>query len=172
MFRTVAASFSEDLHIRNGLPADVETITEFNRRLASETEEIALHMPTLRSGVERVLADPSLGRYFVALSGDRIVGQLMITYEWSDWRDGFIWWLQSVYVEREARRQGVFRRLFEHVVALSSREGALGTRLYVENANDIARETYERLGFVDASYRVLEIFAALAEDHSEEKEPS
>ena len=161
-----------DLHIRNGLPADVETITEFNRRLASETEEIALHMPTLRSGVERVLADPSLGRYFVALSGDRIVGQLMITYEWSDWRDGFIWWLQSVYVEREARRQGVFRRLFEHVVDLSSREGALGTRLYVENANDIARETYERLGFVDASYRVLERFAALAEDHSEEKEPS
>jgi GNAT superfamily N-acetyltransferase len=145
-----------ELELRGATLRDIDTLVEFNRLLALETENKSLDVSTLRSGIERVLGDVSLGRYCVAVGQGTPVGQLMITYEWSDWRNGLIWWLQSVYVERAARRQGVFRRLFEHAVELSEAEGAAGIRLYVENANRVACRTYEQLGFIDPSYHVLE----------------
>src|SRR5687767_2743552 len=111
------------LQIRDATLADAATIADFNQRLAMETEDKRLDDATLRRGVQRLLADGTRGRYFVACRDGQIVGQLMITYEWSDWRDGQIWWLQSVYVVSECRRQGVFRQLHEHARRLARDQG-------------------------------------------------
>lgn len=146
-----------DLQIRLAEPADAETIAQFNQRLAWESEQIRLDPATVLCGVRALLADPGRGRYYVACDGPRIVGQLMHTWEWSDWRNGQIWWLQSVYVDESVRRRGVFRRLFEH-----AREEArvdpevVGIRLYVEGHNAPAHRTYEKLGFRQAGYFVME----------------
>src|SRR5262245_46547470 len=101
--------------VRRAEPSDAAAITEFNRLMALETEGKALDVAVLSSGVRAVLADPNKGRYFLAEDSGVVVGQLMITLEWSDWRDGWFWWIQSVYVRPEARRQGVFRSLYHHV---------------------------------------------------------
>jgi GNAT superfamily N-acetyltransferase len=146
-----------EIVIRNAGPADAAVIVEFNRLLALESEGKTLDARELALGVDAILGDPALGRYFVAVAGGRIVGQMMITYEWSDWRNGMIWWLQSVYVEPGHRRRGVFRRLFEHVHGAAAADpGIAGLRLYVENGNRAAIETYIRLGLAEAGYRVLE----------------
>ncbi|HUG92661.1 MAG TPA: GNAT family N-acetyltransferase, partial [Planctomycetaceae bacterium] len=126
----------DSMHVRLATAADRDTIAEFNCRLAEESEETSLDPETVREGVAALLADPAKGRYFVACAGGRIVGQLMHTWEWSDWRNGQIWWLQSVYVHPDYRRRGVFRRLFEHVLReAESDPGVVGLRLYVENGN-------------------------------------
>lgn len=138
---------------------DAATIVEFNRRLAWETEQKTLDAERLQAGVLAVLRDASKGVYYVAEQGPVLVGQLLITYEWSDWRNGAIWWLQSVYVVEEARRQGVFRTLFEHVRAAQARDpAAIGLRLYVEAHNARAQATYDCLGFASAGYLVMEQF--------------
>lgn len=145
--------------IRDARPDDVEIIVDYNLRLAAETEDKYLDRETLRQGVAQVLGDGSKGRYFVACAGDEIVGQLMITYEWSDWRNGNIWWFQSVYVREDCRRQGVFRALFHHVEQKVREEpDVVGVRLYVENANDRAQATYENLGLRPGGYHVMERF--------------
>jgi len=143
--------------IRPALPDDWETIVEFNCRLAEESEDKRLDPETITAGVKAVLADRNKGRYFVACLEDRIVGQLMHTWEYSDWRNGEIWWLQSVYVHPEFRRQGVFRLLYDklHNEAVSSSE-VVGLRLYVENDNDRALQTYCNLGMKPGGYHVLE----------------
>ena len=135
---------------------DAATIVDFNLRLALETEEKELELPVVAAGVDAILRDPRLGRYFVAVEGDRIVGQLMVTEEWSDWRNGRIFWLQSVFVDSAARGKGVFRRMLAQIHKVGRAEGVVGIRLYVENANTRAQETYKRYGFADAGYRVLE----------------
>ncbi len=143
--------------VREARQEDVPVLVEFNSRLAAETEGKSLDPEVLRRGVRALLDDRSRGRYFVATVGERIVGQVMITYEWSDWRNGFIWWLQSVYVESAHRRRGVFRRLFGHVAALCDRDpDVVGLRLYVEDNNRPAQETYQRLGMMRPGYHVLE----------------
>ena len=143
--------------LRRGTPADAAIVVEFNRRLALESEGKALDLVTLTTGVARVLADGSRGSYFVAESGGEIVGQLMITTEWSDWRDGWLWWIQSVYVRDDFRRAGVFRALFDRVVEEGKvAADVVGIRLYVEDHNTRAIATYERLGMTSAGYRVLE----------------
>lgn len=116
-----------------------------------------LDVSIVRRGIEALLADPSKGRYFVACHEKTPVGQLMHTWEWSDWRNGHIWWLQSVYVEPQFRRQGVFRRLYEYSLnqALADRE-VVGIRLYVERENGRAQETYRRLGMIDTGYFVMQ----------------
>jgi ribosomal protein S18 acetylase RimI-like enzyme len=145
-----------DLLIRNAEPTDWATIAEFNGRLASETEDKSLEWELISRGVQRLLADPAKGRYFIAESGGRIVGMTMITYEWSDWRDGWIWWIQSVYVHPDFRGQGVFSRLFRHIETLASAEEVRAVRLYVLNDNTRARAIYAGLGMHESGYTVLE----------------
>jgi len=145
------------LSIRRGLPADAAVIAEYNQRLARESEGKSLDGPTLAAGVAAVLADETRGTYYVAEEGGRVVGQLMITLEWSDWRNGWLWWIQSVYVHPDARRLGVFRALYDHAAAEARRRGDVaGLRLYVERDNAAARATYARLGMGETGYLVLE----------------
>lgn len=147
----------DEIQIRDATVGEAPVIVEFNRLLALETEAKELEVEVLRRGVETILSDPALGRYFVAVADGRVVGQAMVTYEWSDWRNGMIWWFQSVYVEKDSRRRGVFRRLFHHVrdVAAAAPD-VVGLRLYVERGNSVAREVYGRLGMVEPGYLVLE----------------
>src|SRR5262245_20710416 len=105
-----------ELTIRRATLDDADTIALFNSRMALETEGNSLDGPTVRAGVRAILADPSKGWYLVAEQGGNIVGQLMLTFEWSDWRNAWFWWIQSVYVREDARRHGVFRALYEHVL--------------------------------------------------------
>jgi GNAT superfamily N-acetyltransferase len=144
--------------VREAAQTDWPTIVEFNRRLAQETESLVLDGPTLEAGVKAALADATKARYFVACTADgQIVGQMMHTYEWSDWRNGDIWWLQSVYVHPDYRSQGVFRLLFEFVEQRAKEDpGVVGLRLYVEDHNERARAVYERLGLTAAGYGVME----------------
>jgi GNAT superfamily N-acetyltransferase len=121
-----------------------------------------------------VLDDPAHGRYFVAEAGGRPVGQLMITYEWSDWRNGRFWWIQSVYVLPDARRGGVFRALFRHLEDMARDDpGVCGIRLYVERDNLRAQATYRHCGLADAGYAVMEVDysgavqAAKGDDHAQ-----
>ncbi|MBI3469329.1 MAG: GNAT family N-acetyltransferase [Planctomycetes bacterium] len=145
------------LEIRDaGLP-DAETIVDFNRRLARETESKELSLDELIPGVRQALQQPDQCRYLVACLDGQTVGQIMLTYEWSDWRNGRIWWIQSVYVPAEFRRLGVFRALFQHVEQLARQTpGVVGLRLYVERHNTAAHEVYRRMGLADAGYVVLE----------------
>jgi GNAT superfamily N-acetyltransferase len=143
--------------IRDARPADAPAVAEYNRLLALETEERALDMRLLEPGVRRLFADRALGRYFVAEAAGRVIGQVMVTYEWSDWRNGLLWWLQSVYVATDWRRHGVFRGLYQHVESLARSEPEVcGIRLYMEEHNTRARHTYEALGFTNPGYLVLE----------------
>ena len=144
------------LLIRAATPADAETITAFNAAMALETEHKRLDPATLRAGVERAIDRPEEARYVLADAGGRVVGQLMITFEWSDWRNGMFWWIQSVYVEPAHRSRGVFRQLYRHVERAAREAGACGLRLYVEKQNAPAQEVYQRLGMADAGYLVFE----------------
>ena len=147
------------LAIRDATPADQEFLARGNEAMALETEHRMLDPQVVRRGVGTALADSAHGRYFVAEDAhDGPVGQLMVTCEWSDWRNGQFWWIQSVYVLREYRRRGVFRALYDHVDALArSTPRVCGLRLYVEADNVAAQRTYQRCGMVDAGYRVMEV---------------
>jgi ribosomal protein S18 acetylase RimI-like enzyme len=143
--------------IRAATSEDWETIAEFNLKLAEETEPHALDRATVEAGVQALLADERKGRYFVATIEGRIIGQLMHTWEWSDWRNGDVWWLQSVYVDAEFRRRGVFASLKRHLEELAEADPhVVGLRLYVERDNGHAQATYRRLGFESAGYLVME----------------
>ena len=145
------------LAIRRAGPADAGVIAAFNHSLARESEGKELDPAVLAAGVAAALDDPARALYFLAEEGGAAVGQLMITTEWSDWRNGWFWWVQSVYVRPEARRQGVFRDLFKHVEQLARQDPeVIGLRLYVENGNRAAQETYYRMGMKPAGYFVLE----------------
>jgi GNAT superfamily N-acetyltransferase len=142
--------------VRPATLADAPAIAEFNRRLAIETENKVLDAATLGAGVAAILADANKGRYFVADDGEEVIGQMMITYEWSDWRNGWIWWLQSVYVRADCRRTGVFRALFGEVESQAKRAGdVVSIRLYVENENATAQKTYRDLGFAEMHFRLM-----------------
>lgn len=142
--------------IRPARPADADTIAAFNVAMARETEDFALPPDVVGPGVKAVLADPAKATYFVAEVDGRLAGQLMITHEWSDWRNGDIWWVQSVYVHPDFRRRGLFRDLYDHARAAAKAAGAVGLRLYVENHNAVAEATYAKLGMVDSHYKVME----------------
>ena len=142
--------------VRPARPSDAAVIASFNASLAEETGDHGLDRSALGPGVEAALRDPARSLYFVAEEGGRVVGQTMVTFEWSDWRNGFLWWIQSVFVAPEARQKGAFRALHARVVEEARRAGAVGVRLYVLDTNARAREVYRRLGLADAGYRVLE----------------
>ena len=144
--------------IRRGEPRDAAVVAEFNRRMAWETEHKHLDLSVLARGVDRVFTDPAKGFYLVAESAGEVVGQLMVTYEWSDWRDGWFWWVQSVYVREDHRRSGVFRALYAGVMQQARTAGdVVGVRLYVEKDNTRAQATYQHLGMGDAGYLVWEV---------------
>lgn len=147
-----------DILIRDAFEHDAELIAQFNDAMALETEGRSLDTPTVCAGVEAVFAQPNLARFFIAEIDGRNIGQAMITYEWSDWRNGVFWWLQSVYVHPKYRRRGVFSALFDHIQALARRtEGVVGLRLYVEDHNGKAMSTYAKLGFKPSGHAVQEI---------------
>lgn len=126
--------------------------------MAEETERRSLDRETVRRGARGVLEDQRLGVYYVAECGGTVVGQLMMTYEWSDWRNGTFWWIQSVYVAPGARGGGIYRALHEYVETLARRTaGVCGLRLYVEAENTSAQRVYERMGMNCTSYRLYEI---------------
>ena len=145
------------IEVRRATAADVDCICEFNRLVALETEAKALDLELLKSGVAAVLADANRGLYFIAQENKQLVGQMGLTYEWSDWRNGWFWWLQSVYVRAEARRRGVCGLLVEHIREAARAEGdVIGLRLYVERGNTKAQATYHKMGLEFTTYQVME----------------
>lgn len=146
------------IRIRDATPADRETVAAYNSALARETEGRALDPDLIDRGVAALLQDPAKGQYWVAEAAGRVVGQIMITREWSDWRNGTMWWIQSVYVHPDFRRQGVFAALYRHVESRArADDGVCGLRLYVEKGNQRALETYLALGMADPGYQVMEV---------------
>jgi GNAT superfamily N-acetyltransferase len=143
--------------IRSAGVEDTDQIVEFNCRLAKETEGKTLNPEVVNAGVLAALTDPHKGPYFLAVEDEHILGQLQITFEWSDWRNGWIWWIQGVYVRGEFRRQGVFRTLYAHIekIARDSKD-VIGIRLYVEKDNRRAQKTYEELGMRPSDYLMYE----------------
>jgi GNAT superfamily N-acetyltransferase len=145
------------MHVRPATLGDLETVVRYNAAIARETESKELDLDTLQKGVAAALRKPDECRYFLAEIDGRIVGQAAITFEWSDWRNGRFWWLQSVYVEAEYRRQGVFTAIFNYIRALAHADAeACGLRLYVEEQNTRAHQTYRHMGLEPTGYVVLE----------------
>ena len=142
---------------RRATDGDVPAIVEFNLQLALETEGKSLNPETIQQGVSRGIQQFPEAQYFIAECERQLVGQLMFTREWSDWRNGWMLWLQSVYVRQDFRRKGVFRNLLNSALAVVNKDsGAIGLRLYVEKENEPAIAAYERLKFKDTGYRILE----------------
>ncbi len=142
---------------REASPADVATIVDFQVAMARETEELELDREVCTRGVQALFEDPSRGRYFLAESGGTVIASLMITYEWSDWRNGSVWWIQSVYVLPELRQQRVYAGLYDHVKRLVEADDSLrGIRLYVDRRNTSAQSVYERCGMRGDHYLVFE----------------
>jgi ribosomal protein S18 acetylase RimI-like enzyme len=151
------AQADEPLLIRKAQPRDADAIAAFNRAMAFETEGKSLIPDLVAAGVRRLLAEPALGFYVVAEHGDRVIGCLMVTNEWSDWRNGLFWWIQSVYVEAAWRRQGVYARMYDFIRALAKADpGICGFRLYVEKENAVAQRTYASLGMTETDYLIYE----------------
>ena len=147
-----------ELRIRPAYPRDLPVLVDYNRALARETEDTDLDPERLRQGVAGLFEDPSRGSYFLAVVGDEPVGSLMVTHEWSDWRNGTFWWIQSVYVSPDHRGKGVFRALYDHVLerAREARQ-VCGVRLYVERENEAAQKVYDAVGMEPARYRMYEV---------------
>ena len=147
-----------NITIRPAELGDAEMIADFNLRMAAETESKRLDRVTATQGVRRIIDTPGFGFYLVAVCDDELAGCMMVTSEWSDWRDAAFWWIQSVYVIPELRRRGVFRRLYAHVRdRATATPGICGLRLYVESGNSAAQATYEQLGMSRTPYQMYEI---------------
>jgi ribosomal protein S18 acetylase RimI-like enzyme len=145
------------LTIRRAAAHDHATIVDFNCALALETEGKELLHEVISRGVAALLGNENRGMYFIAEQNESIVGALMISYEWSDWRNGNFWWIQSVYVRPEARGHGVYRAMYEYVRALAAKEpNVCGFRLYVEQDNARAQRTYSALGMSATHYQMYE----------------
>jgi GNAT superfamily N-acetyltransferase len=145
------------LAVRDAAASDRELLVAFNASMARETEGLELDLGRLASGVAAALADTGRGRYLVAELEGRAAGCLLITREWSDWRDGWVWWIQSVYVDPDSRRRGVYTALHRAVLERARAAGdVVGLRLYVERGNVRAQTTYEKLGMRASHYRLYE----------------
>ena len=151
--------------IREAIADDRDWLADCAIAMALETEHKRLDPGTVRAGIAAGIADPAKARYFIAVDdAGAPAGTLMLTREWSDWRNGDWWWIQSVYVVPGQRRRGVFAALYRHAEALArATPGVIGLRLYVERGNDAARRTYAALGMADAGYDILEVELGPAE---------
>ena len=147
----------DTINIRLAQLSDAEDIATFNQIMAKETEEKVLLPDVVLAGVYTLLKNPSQGFYIVAEIDFKVVGCLMITKEWSDWRNGVFWWIQSVFVKKEYRRCGIYRSMYQFIKELANdKEDVCGFRLYVEQDNNIAQETYRVLGMTQLPYLMFE----------------
>ena len=143
--------------VREGRPQDAATIVDFQVRMARETEEFELDRDICSKGVAAVFNNPSLGRYYVVEKDGAILASLMITLEWSDWRNGYVWWIQSVFVVPEARGRGLYRALYEHIKEkVNESDSVRGVRLYVDLTNENAQQVYSKLGMNGDHYKLFE----------------
>jgi GNAT superfamily N-acetyltransferase len=142
--------------IRKAIPEDAEVIIDFQQKMAWETEKMVLPTDTVTKGVNAVFANHILGQYWVADNEGEVVASLLITYEWSDWRNANVWWFQSVYVLPSHRRTGIFRFMYHHIRNEAERVGVAGLRLYVETNNSRAQKTYQALGMKREHYEMYE----------------
>nr|ADC35839.1 GCN5-related N-acetyltransferase [uncultured bacterium 89] len=148
---------TEEILVRTARLEDAPALVRFNRAMALETEQKDLPLEIVTAGVDRLLRNPQLGYYVVAEVGTEIAGSLMITFEWSDWRNALYWWIQSVYIRPEFRQRGFYRRLYRHVKERAQGEGGVcGFRLYVEKENTAAQKVYETLGMSQSHYLMYE----------------
>jgi ribosomal protein S18 acetylase RimI-like enzyme len=148
---------SDSIQVRRAAAGDAEALIAFNAAMALETERKVLLPGVIGPGVHHLLGHPALGFYVIAECGGEVAGSLMVTNEWSDWRNGNFWWIQSVYVRPEFRRRGVYRQLYKHLQARAAEDRSIcGFRLYVERDNVRAQETYRNTGMRDAGYMVFE----------------
>ncbi|MBP6639746.1 MAG: GNAT family N-acetyltransferase [Bacteroidia bacterium] len=143
--------------IRPATKADFTVLVANNQAMAMETENRQLDNQILSGGVQNLLDDPNKGFYIVAEENGQVVGNLMITKEWSDWRNGDMWWFQSVFVHPEHRGKGIFKALYQHVMALAKENGIKELRLYVEHDNVVAQKVYAALGMVKSHYDMWEV---------------
>jgi GNAT superfamily N-acetyltransferase len=145
------------ISVRAATAADATIISDCNRAMALETEDMALREEVILNGVKRLLARPEYGFYVMAEKDGDIAGTLMVTTEWSDWRDGLFWWIQSVYVMPQFRRQGVYRAMYDFIrERAKDYPDVRGYRLYVERENTVAQQTYQSLGMHATDYYLYE----------------
>ncbi|OON99025.1 MAG: GNAT family N-acetyltransferase [Epulopiscium sp. Nele67-Bin004] len=143
--------------IRQANLTDLETIAKFNIQLAQETEDKVLDKQTITNGVKYLLENPQYGVYYVAVENEQVVGQVMYTFEWSDWRNGLFLWIQSVYVDKEYRNKGVFKSLYNTIKNIcDTDDNIVGIRLYAEQENDVAQQAYKNLGMNKCHYDMFE----------------
>ena len=155
MNKATKGTIRVEIEFREAMPADQQTIAEFNSRLAHETEGKQLNPDLVGPGVAALLADSEKGRYWFAIIDGEIAGQIMLTYEWSDWRNGMFWWIQSVYIAVKFRRKGVFSALYHFVESRAK-----------EDKNLRAQEIYRNLNMTEPGYRVMEsIFTKTQRSH-------
>jgi GNAT superfamily N-acetyltransferase len=144
------------ISIRKATIEDAQSIIKFQQKMAWETEEIILKPEVVTKGVNAVFLNSARGQYWVALENENVVASLLITYEWSDWRNTNVWWFQSVYVLPPYRRTGIFRSMYSHIKNEADKQGIAGLRLYVESNNSRAQKTYESLGMQSEHYTMYE----------------
>ena len=145
------------MNIRKALNKDIDVIARYNYNLAYETENKILDMNILTKGVEAIIKDENKGIYHVCEINGEVVGQIMYTFEWSDWRNGTFLWIQSVYVNKEFRRMGVFKALYKFIRDIADNDNNIcGIRLYVEKENTIAKKTYKNIGMKECNYYIYE----------------
>jgi GNAT superfamily N-acetyltransferase len=142
--------------IRKARPEDAPSIIDFQQKMAWETEQMTLPAEIVTNGVKAVFSNPVLGQYWVAEEEDKVVASLLITFEWSDWRNTNVWWFQSVYVLPSSRRKGIFRLMYINIRHEAEKLGVPGLRLYVETNNTRAQKTYEALGMNREHYVMYE----------------
>jgi ribosomal protein S18 acetylase RimI-like enzyme len=144
--------------VRKSTPADIDVLADFQQRLAKESENFSLDLNTVKKGILAMFDDPCRGTYFIAEVDGVIAGCHSITYEWSDWRNGMVWWLQSVYVVEKFRKAGVFRAMFEHLQSIIKNDlQVVGLRLYVDKSNSAAQKVYASIGMNGDHYAVFEL---------------
>jgi len=144
------------ISIRKAIPSDAPLIIDFQKKMAMETEKIKLAPGTVTQGVKGIFQNQERGQYYVAEEYGKVVASLLITYEWSDWRNCNVWWFQSVFVTPEYRRKGIFRKMYSHIKKLAEEQDIAGLRLYVDTKNATAQKTYEALGMSSGHYSFYE----------------